>query len=174
MFFNELVINEEIAKSDFTSNFSKLFASGYWNGLTSHPMHIFEYLGKEITKEKWDENKVYEVIGLRLKELHLLGISHTDVRRSNIHISESGKVTLIDFGLSKYPCSEASKQGDLESLDSIFGVTSKKEVAKSLVAVNDKADTDHSDEDDANTSSEVELAEMSFKSHDTKTTTTTK
>ena len=173
MFFNELVINEEIAKSHFASNFPKIFASGYWNGLTSHPMHIFEYLGKEIPKEKWDEKRVYEVIRLRLNELHLLRISHNDVRRSNIHVSESDKVTLVDFGLSEYPCSEASKQGDLESLDSIFGVTNKREVA-SLVAVNDKADIDHNDEDDANTSSEVELAEMSFESHDTKTTTTTK
>ena len=69
-------------------------------GLLDHPMHIFEYLGKEIPKEKWDEKKVYEVIRLRLKELHLLRISHNDVRRSNIHVSESGKITLIDFGLS--------------------------------------------------------------------------
>ncbi|CUM52899.1 unnamed protein product [Debaryomyces tyrocola] len=183
MFFNEVVINEEIAKSQFATNFPKLFASGYWNGLTDHPMHIFEYLGKEIPREKWDEKKIYKVIRLRLKELHLLRISHNDIRRSNIHVSESGKITLIDFGLSKFPCSEAGKQDDLESLDSIFGVsrsTSKKEEGEqvnpdiSQVAVNDKAETDHNDEGDANSSSEVDLAEMSFESHDSKTTTTTK
>ena len=185
MFFNELVINEEIAKSQFASNFPKLFASGYWNGLTDHPMHIFEYLGKEIPREQWDEKKVYEVIMLRLKELHLLRISHNDILRSNIHVSESGKITLIDFGLSKFPCSEESKQDDLESLDNIFGVnssTNKKEedeqvnpdITKSQVAVNDKGDTNHNDESDENTSSDFELAEMSFESHDTKTTTTTK
>ncbi|CUM55537.1 unnamed protein product [Debaryomyces tyrocola] len=185
MFFNEVLINEEIAKSQFASNFPKLFVSGYWNGLTDHPVHIFEYLGKEIPEEQWDERKIYEVIRLRLKELHLLRISHNDIQRSNIHVSESGKITLIDFGLSKFPCSEASKQDDLESLENIFEVnrsTSKKEeaeqvnpdITKSQVAVNDKVDTTHNDESDENTSSDFELAEMSFESHDTKTTTTTK
>lgn len=122
MFFNEVIINEEIAKSQFASNFPKLFVSRYWNRLTDHPMHIFEYLEKEIAEEQWDERKVYEIIRLRFKELHLLRISHNDIRRSNTHVSESGKITLIDFGLSKFPCNEASKQDDLESLDNIFGM----------------------------------------------------
>ena len=177
MFFNEFEINQEIAKSQFASNFPKLFASGYWNGLTDHPMHIFEYLGKEIPREQWDEKKVYEVIRLRLEELHLLRISHNDILRSNIHVSDSGKVTLIDFGLSKFPCSEASKQDDLESLNNIFGMNisaSKIYNVESQVAVNDKGDTNHNDESDESTSSDFELAEMSFESHDTKTTTTTK
>ena len=177
MFFNELVINEEIAKSQFASNFPKLFASGYWNGLTDHPMHIFEYLGKEIPREQWDEKMVYKIIRLRLEELHLLRISRNDILRSNIHVSDSGKVTLIDFGLSKFPCSEASKQDDLESLNNIFGMNisaSKIYNVESQVAVNDKGDTNHNDESDESTSSDFELAEMSFESHDTKTTTTTK
>ncbi|CAG89920.2 DEHA2F26576p [Debaryomyces hansenii CBS767] len=185
MFFNELEINEEIAKSRFASNFPKLFVSGYWNDFTNQPIHIFEYLGKEIPREKWDKKRVYEVTRLRLKELHSLRISHNDIRKSNIHVSESGKITLVDFGLSEYPCSEAGIQDDFDSLDNIFGVNSsankKQDVGqtntdrqKSQVVANDKAKTSHSDEGDETTSSDFELAEMSFELHDTKTTTTTK
>jgi hypothetical protein len=47
MFFNELVINEKLAKLRFASNYPKLLVSGYWDGLPGHPIHIFEYLGKE-------------------------------------------------------------------------------------------------------------------------------
>ena len=100
MFFNELVINEKIASSQFASNFPKLLVSGYWNGLPDHPMHIFEYLGKEMQEENWDKKKVHRIIKSRLEELHLLGISHNDVRLANIHVSVSGKISLIDFGLS--------------------------------------------------------------------------
>lgn len=98
MFFNELVINEKLAKSSFASNYPKLLVSGYWNGLPDHPMHIFENLGKEVPEKEWDKKKVYEVIKSRLEEHHLLGISHNDVREANIHVSVSGKISLIDFG----------------------------------------------------------------------------
>lgn len=54
MFFNELIINEKIANSQFAPNFPMLLVSGYWNGLPDHPMHIFEYLGKELPTEKWN------------------------------------------------------------------------------------------------------------------------
>lgn len=65
------MINEEIAKSKFASNFPKHFVSTYWNALTDHSMHIFEYPGKEIQREQWDEKKVIRV---RLKELHMLRV----------------------------------------------------------------------------------------------------
>lgn len=103
---------------------------------------------------------------MRLKELHLLRISHNDIRKSNIHVSEAGKITLIDFGLSEYPCSDESKQDDFESLDNIFGVNSfasKKEnviqsntdIQESQIAVNVKADSNQNDEGDENTSSDI-------------------
>lgn len=52
MFFNELLINAKIASSGFVSNFPKLLALGYWNGLPDHPTHIFEYLRRETPQEK--------------------------------------------------------------------------------------------------------------------------
>ncbi|CUM48549.1 unnamed protein product, partial [Debaryomyces tyrocola] len=36
-------------------------------------MHIFEYLGKEVPEEKWNNKEVYKVIKSRLEELHLIG-----------------------------------------------------------------------------------------------------
>ena len=124
MFFNELAINEKIASSQFASNFPKLLVSGYWNGLADHPMHIFEYLGREIPEKKWDKKKVHTTIKSRLEELHLLGISHNDVRLENIHVSELGKISLIDFGLSDSSNNEKRKRLDFESLDFILEVHS--------------------------------------------------
>lgn len=123
-FFNELEINEKLGKSQFASNFPKLFKSGYWNGLPDHPMHIFEYLGREIPMKEWDKHKVHKTIKLRLEELHLLGISHNDVRLANIHVSVSGKVSLIDFGLSDCTNNGEHKMNDLENLDYILGLNS--------------------------------------------------
>ncbi|CUM49401.1 unnamed protein product, partial [Debaryomyces fabryi] len=122
MFFNELFINERIAKSEFASSFPKLLVSGYWNGLSDHPMHIFEYLGKEVPEEKWNKKEVCRVLKSRLKELHLIGISHNDVRPANIHVSVSGKISLIDFGLSDGTNNEEHKKNDLDSLDYILGI----------------------------------------------------
>ena len=120
MFFNQLAINEKIASSQFASNFPKLLVSGYWNGLPDHPMHIFEYFGKEMQEDNWDKKKVHRVIKSRLKELHLLGISHNDVRPANIHVSVSGKISLIDFGLSDCSNNEKRKKNDFENLDYIW------------------------------------------------------
>lgn len=120
IFFNELAINEKIASSQFASNFPKLLVSGYWNGLSDHPMHIFEYLGKEVPEEKWNNKEVYEVIKSRLEELHLIGISHNDIRLANIHVSVSGKISLIDFGLSDCTNNEEHKKNDFETLDYIL------------------------------------------------------
>lgn len=124
VFINELEINEKLGKSQFASNFPKLFKSGYWNGLQDHPMHIFEYLGKEIPMKEWDKHKVHKIIKSRLEELHLLGISHNDVRLANIHVSVSGKVSLIDFGLSDCTNNGEHKKNDLENLDFILGLNS--------------------------------------------------
>lgn len=63
MFFNELVINEQIASSQFASNFPKLLVSGYWNGLADHPMHIFEYLGREIPEKSGIREKCTQLSG---------------------------------------------------------------------------------------------------------------
>ncbi|CUM48469.1 uncharacterized protein AC631_01088 [Debaryomyces fabryi] len=125
MFVNELEMNILISKSQFRIKFPKLIASGYWNGMSTHPMHIFEYLGEEKPMEKWDYDRVYEVIQERLKELHLMGIAHNDVRLGNIHVSISGRISLIDFGLSTCPSTEKLKQDDLIALDHIFSKTAE-------------------------------------------------
>ncbi|CUM63839.1 uncharacterized protein PRCAT00001424001 [Priceomyces carsonii] len=124
MFVNELEINKILAKSQFASHFPKLIISGYLNGVPSQPMHIFEDLGEELPMSKWEYNKVHETIKLRLEEIHLLGICHDDVRAAIIHVSVTGKVSLIDFGLSIYPCSEEDKKFDFKVLDDIFRVYS--------------------------------------------------
>lgn len=121
MFFNELIINEKIAGSQFASNFPKLLVSSYWNGLPDHRMHIFECLGRETPVEKWDKKKVHAVIKSRLEELHLLGISRNDVRLENIHVSVSGKISLIDSGLSDCSNNEKRKKNDFEALGYIWG-----------------------------------------------------
>ena len=46
MFITEFEINEMLAQSQFASNYARLIMSGYWKGLPSHPMHMFEYIGK--------------------------------------------------------------------------------------------------------------------------------
>ena len=120
MFVNELEINKIIANSQFASNFPKLIVSGYLNGMPSKPMHIFEDLGEEVPMSEWDYDQVYDAIKLRLEELHHLGISHNDVRPANIVVSETGKISLIDFGLSTCPASEKRKKKDFEALDQSF------------------------------------------------------
>lgn len=83
-------------------------------------MHIFEYSGKGLPFDAWDRCKMYKVIKSRLDEIYLLAISHNDVTEANIHFSESGKVSLIDFGLSEYPSSEEHIKNDIKSLKRIF------------------------------------------------------
>lgn len=43
-------------------------------------------------------NDVYEFIRVNFKS-HLLRILHNDVRLPKIHVSVTGKISLIDFGL---------------------------------------------------------------------------
>lgn len=66
-----------------------------WNAKSSN-IYV-EDLGEEKLIYEWNSNKVYIGIKQRLKELHLLGIAHNYV--ANIHVSVSGKISLIDFGL---------------------------------------------------------------------------
>lgn len=61
-------------------------------------MHIFEDLGEKVPMAEWDLNKVYEIIKLKLKEIHLLGIAHNDAQLANNAVSVSGKISLIYFG----------------------------------------------------------------------------
>lgn len=65
---------------------------------------------------------MHKTIKSRLKEFHLLGISHNDIRPANIHVSESGKTSLIDFGLSDCMNDEKHKMNDFESLEHIVGI----------------------------------------------------
>ena len=85
-------------------------------------MHIFEDLGEEVPMSEWDYDKVYDVIKLRLEELHLFGVSHNDIRSANIHVSVSGKTSLIDFGHSDCTNNEERKRNDFKSLHHIFGI----------------------------------------------------
>ncbi|CUM51020.1 unnamed protein product [Debaryomyces tyrocola] len=119
MFIKEFEINEMLALSQFASNYARLIMSGYWNGLPSHPMHIFEYLGEEKPIDEWGA-EVYYSIKSRLEEIHLMAISHNDIRSDNIHVSVTGNITLIDFGLAIYPCNEENKKCDIEALDRLF------------------------------------------------------
>ena len=88
--------------------------------MPSKPIHIFENVGEDVTMSEWDYDKVYDVIKLRLEEIHRLGISHNDVRPANILVSETGKIWLIDFGSSRCPSNEERKRNDFAALDSIF------------------------------------------------------
>ena len=83
-------------------------------------MHRFEDLREEVPMFEWDYDQVYDAIELRLEELYHLGISHNDVRPANIVVSETGKISLIDFGLSTSPTSEKRKKRDFEALDQSF------------------------------------------------------
>lgn len=74
-------------------------------------MSIFDSLGKEIPIEELNMDNVYGIIKARLRELHLLGISHNDVSLANIHVFISGKISLIDFGLSDCSNNEEYKNG---------------------------------------------------------------
>ena len=177
MFFNELVINEKIASSQFASNFPKLLVSGYWNGLSDHPMHIFEYLGKEVPEEKWNNKKVYSVIKSRLEELHLIGISHNDVRLANIHVSVSGKISLIDFGLSDCSNNEEHKENDFETLEYILRIhgsiendSQVNQDSRENEVIHDKPRNDGNDRSDSNSSAEEIFDGMSAQSFDTSTT----
>lgn len=53
IFFNKLAINE--TRYQIAYNFPKCFVSSYRNGLLSHLIQIFEYLGEEILEEKWNK-----------------------------------------------------------------------------------------------------------------------
>ena len=163
MYVNELEVNDILANSPYAENFSKLIISGYWNGIPSQPMHIFEDLGEEILFTEWDKFRVHKVVKERLVELHLLGISHNDIRLDNIHVSVSGRITLIDFGLAVHPSSEERKRRDFETLDELFqvtgyGISRQDEVGDISLAEKEKYETRWNDQ--ANSSDEMVFHEL--------------
>ncbi|MDN5664434.1 MAG: DUF3698 domain-containing protein, partial [Staphylococcus equorum] len=170
MYVNELEINEMLANSSFAANFAKLIVSGYWNGIPSQPMHIFEDLGEEMPYTEWDKYMVHKVIKERLTELHLLGISHNDVRLDNIHVSILGRITLIDFGLAVYPSSEERKKRDFEALDELLPVTSygmsgEAKIRDAVLAKNENNESRWNDH--ANSSDEMVFDELVLESDNT-------
>ena len=166
MFITEFEINEMLSHSRFASHYARLIMSGYWNGLPSHPMHMFEYIGKEKPIDEWDE-KVYYSIKSRLGEIHLMGISHNDMRSDNIHVSVTGNTTLIDFGLAIYPCSEENKRCDIEALDRLFSDY----FSDSHSQNNSDNDTCAEWNDDVNSTREAVFDELIAGSDDTPETT---
>ncbi|CAG89961.2 DEHA2F27368p [Debaryomyces hansenii CBS767] len=170
MYVNELEINEILANSSFAANFAKLIISGYWNGIPSQPMHIFENLGEEIPSTEWDKFRVHKVVKERLAEIHSLGISHNDIRLDNMHVSISGKVTLIDFGLSSYPSSEEQKKRDFEALDELvpiigYGISGEDKIRDVVLAKNENNESGWNDH--ANSSDEIVFDESVLESDDT-------
>lgn len=139
-------------------------------------MHIFEYLGREVPEEKWDNRKIHIIIKSRLEELHLLGISHYDVRPANIHVSVSGKISLIDFGLSDCTNNEEHKKnGDLDSILGVYGSNENDpqgyHYSQESEVLPDEGDNDENDGSGSNSFSEAVFDEMSAQSPATSTTT---
>lgn len=77
---------------------------------------------EKIPMEEWDMDNIYQVIRVRLQELHLSRISYSDVRLANIHASVSVKLSLIDFGISDCTNNEERKKNDFEFLDRILDI----------------------------------------------------
>lgn len=175
MYVNELEINEILANSSFAAKFAKLIVSGYWNGIPSQPMHIFEDLGEEMPSNEWDKCRVHKVIKDRLMELHLLGISHNDIRLDNIHVSISGRITWIDFGLAVYPSNEERKKRDLETLDEIIPIAghrynSQHELQDSILCADKGSEGRYNESrwnDHGNSSDEMVFDELVVESDDT-------
>ena len=170
MYVNELEINEMLANSSFAGKFAKLIVSGYWNGIPSQPMHIFEDLGEEIPSTEWDKFRVHKVVKERLAEIHLLGISHNDIRLDNIHVSILGRITLIDFGLADYPSSEERKKRDFEALDELlpitsYGMSGEAKIRDFVLAKNENNESRWNDH--ANSSDEMVFDELILESDNT-------
>lgn len=170
MYVNELEINEMLANSSFAANFAKLIVSGYWNGIPSQPMHIFEDLGEEIPSTEWDKFRVHKLVKERLAEIHLLGISHNDIRLDNIHVSISGRITLIDFGLAVYPGSEEQKKRDFEAIDELvpitgYGISGDDKIRDVVSAKNENNEGRWNDH--PNSSDEMVFDELVLESDDT-------
>lgn len=114
---------------------------------------------------------MHTTIRSRLEGLHLLGISHNDVRLENIHVSELGKISLIDFGLSDSSNNEKRKRLDFESLDFILEVHSSSENdSQESQEIHDKSDKYGKYESDRKSSYEEVFDEISAQSLDTSTT----
>lgn len=138
-------------------------------------MSIFDSLGKEIPIEELNMDNVYGIIKARLRELHLLGISHNDVRLDNIHVSILGRITLIDFGLAVYPSNEERKKRDLETLDEIIPIAghrynSQHELQDSILCADKGSEGRYNESrwnDHGNSSDEMVFDELVVESDDT-------
>lgn len=99
----------------------------------------------------------------------MIGISHNDIRLANIHVFVSGKISLINFGLSDCTNNEDHKKNDFETLDYILGVNGYNESymhanranAKSEAIPADRADEDNKYGNDSNSSNEEVFDERS-------------
>ena len=56
-------------------------------------------------------------IGVKIRELHELGFSHGDLTTHNIMIGEQGKISLLDFGLSRISAELEHMGQDLQVLN---------------------------------------------------------
>jgi len=56
-------------------------------------------------------------IGVKIRELHELGFSHGDLTTHNIMIDENGKISLLDFGLSRISAELEHMGQDLQVLN---------------------------------------------------------
>ncbi|CUM57531.1 unnamed protein product [Debaryomyces fabryi] len=117
-------------------------------------MHIFEYLGKEVPEQNWNKKEVCRVINSRLKELHLIEVSHNDVRPANIYVSVS-----------------EHKKNDFDTLDYILRANgSNEDKSESEVMLAGRADEDAKYGNDSNSSSEEIFDEGSSGTFGTRTT----
>lgn len=106
---------KRLAKFQNTEGIVHIYDSFLYNGTA---YIIMEYIDGETLKGKIERegklntqealNIILPVVGA-LKEVHEAGIIHRDISPDNIMISREGKVSLIDFGASRFATSTHSK-----------------------------------------------------------------
>lgn len=137
--YDEIKVYKKISDSKYACNFPILYKAALSNGRDDHIILVFEYLGEELPVDRWEMEKVYKVIKSRLEELHSLGITHNHVKLDHIHVSVSGRITLVGLGCSGFEADDEHKSRDFESLDNIFQMGKYKSIFRHY---------DDSDDDD--------------------------
>ena len=96
---------------------------------------------------------------------------------ANIHVSVSGKISLIDFGLSDCSNNEEHKENDFETLEYILRIhgsiendSQVNQDSRENEVIHDKPRNDGNDRSDSNSSAEEIFDGMSAQSFDTSTT----